>query len=366
MVSNDVSTSPFLDYFVSLGFSVDQSNGRKVIKSFSSPESEVNSLYDGVGFVDLSSNGILEMRGKDVLDFLHRISTNSLRGLQKEDVGKTLFISEKGRMIDFSYILNFDDYQVLICSGVNKSKVRNWVEKYIIADDVRVIDTPGKYVLFSLVGPQADSFLSFICGNVVSNIQPYHFRIISSEGMMFFAAKLIDRKGNPNFLILADYINGQKFISWLHQYKGPFDFNFIGDVAWNSYRIEQGIPEAPYEINDQFNPHEINLLDMVSFNKGCYIGQEVIARLRTHDKVQKQLFGVVFPEPVGNNESFSLFDDDGNNVGIITSSSYSFKCKQYIGLCIVRKSFASPDICLIAKNEMKTMTVKLNPIPFRK
>src|ERR1035437_4747906 len=170
MISNDVTTSPLLDYFVSLGFNYDNSNGRKLFKFYSSTESEINSLYYGVGLVDLSSEGILELRGKDVLDFLHRITTNSVKELPKETICETIFTSEKGRIIDASFILNFDDYQLLICSNTNKRKLRNWIEKYIISDDVKVTDTPEKYVLLQLSGPQAESFLTQICGNILNNI----------------------------------------------------------------------------------------------------------------------------------------------------------------------------------------------------
>ena len=365
-MSNDVVISPLQDYFVSLGFNVDRVNGKKVIKYFSSPESEIKSLNEGVGLVDLSANGILELRGKDVLDFLNRITTNSIKDLPKEGIGKTIFTTEKGRIIDTTTILNFDDYQILICSGLNKMKIKNWIEKYIIADDVKVTDTPGKYILFQLVGPQADSFITLICGNYVNNIQTNKFKVINGEGMMFFTAKFIDEKGNPLYWVLADNQNGQKLILYLNSNIGPFDFNFIGEEAWNSYRIEQGIPVVPYELNDQYNPHEVNLLDMVSFTKGCYIGQEVIARLDTYDKVQKQLFGIEFPEPVGENEQFQLYDEEGNEAGTVTSAAYSYKYKRYLGLGIIRKIYLQDGLQLKAQNASKSMTVSLHNIPFKK
>ena len=366
MVSNDVITSPLQDYFASLGFNVDQTNGKKIIKCFSSPETEINSLYNGVGLVDLSANGILELKGKDVLDFLNRITTNSLKDLPKEGIGKTIFTTEKGRIIDTATILNFDDYQILVCSGINKMKIKNWIEKYIISDDVNVIDTPGKYILFKLIGPQADSFITLICGNYVNNIQTNKFKVINGEGMIFFTAKFIDEKGNPLYWVLADNPNGLKLIEYLNSNIGPFDFNFIGDEAWNSYRIEQGIPSAPFEINDQYNPHEVNLLDMVSFTKGCYIGQEVIARLDTYDKVQKQLFGIIFPEPVENNEQFLLFNDADLEVGSVTSAAYSYKHKKYMGLGVIRKAYLDDGVHLIARNSSKSMTVSLHSLPFNK
>ena len=363
---NDVLISPLQDYFVSLGFSVDQNNGRNVIKYFSSPEAEINSLYDGVGLIDLSDNGILELRGKDVLDFLSRISTNALKDLPKEGIEKTIFTTEKGRIIDTATVMNFDDYQLLVCSGINKNKIKNWIEKYIIADDVKVTDTPGKYILFQLMGPQADSFITLICGTYVNTIQVNKFKVVNGEGMMFFTAKFLDERGNPMYWVLADIQNGQQLISYLHINHGIFDFNFIGEEAWNSFRIEQGIPAAPNEINDQYNPHEINLLDRVSFTKGCYIGQEVIARLDTYDKVQKKITGIVFPGPIESNGPLLLYNDAFLEVGAVTSIAYSYKFKKHIGLGVVRKAFLGDGVPLIAKNAVTSMKVTLQSLPFKK
>jgi len=363
---NDVATSPLLDYFVSLGFNYDQSNCRKVFRYFSSVESEINSLYYGVGVVDLSSEGIIELRGKDVLDFLHRITTNSVKELPKEGICKTIFTSEKGRIIDASIVLNFEDHQLLVCSSANKLKVKNWIEKYIIADDVKVTDTPEKYVLLQLSGPHAESFLTLICGNILNIILPDRFRVINAEGMLFFIAKLINSKGTPIFWILSDNINGKRMISFMNDMKGPFDFNFVGEDAWNSYKVEQGIPSAPNEINDRFNPNELNMLDMISFSKGCYIGQEVIARLKTYDKVQKRLYGVVFDEHLDHNDKFTLYDDEDNEVGFVTSTAFSNKLNKYIGIGIIRNSFLEDGIQLTAKNPSKTLKVTLHSLPFRK
>lgn len=366
MSSNDLITSPLQDYFVSLGYSPDKSNGRPVFKQFSSPEAETNSLNEGVGLVDLSDNGILELRGKDVLDFLHRISTNSLKDLPKEGIGLTIFTTDKGRIIDTAAVLNFEDYQLLVCSAINKSKVKNWMEKYIISDDVKISDNPGKYILFQLMGPQADSFITLVCGNYVNQIQVNKFKVINGEGMMFFTAKFIDEKGNPLYWVLADITNGQKLISYLYDNRSLFDFNFIGQEAFNAYRIEKGIPVAPNELNDKYNPHEVNLLDMVSFTKGCYIGQEVIARLDTYDKVQKQLTGIVFPEPVENNGQILLYNDAFLEVGTVTSTAWSYKLKKYIGLGVVRKAFLGDGVHLIAKNAVMSMKVTLQTLPFKK
>jgi len=365
MEVSGTNTSPLFEYFLTLGYDLGI-NGNSYAKYFTSPEEEINILYDGVGLIDFSSEGIIELKGKDVLDFLHRISTNSVKELPKESILNTIFTNEKGRMIDSSSILNFDDFQVLVCSSAHKNMLISWLNKYVIVDDVKIQDVPGKYILFQLLGPQADSFITLICGNIVNNIKPGTFKVLSTEGIMFFLVKFLDARDHLSYWVIADNKNGRLLVNYMYDNKDFFNFGFIGSEAHNSYRIEQGIPVSPNEINDKYNPHEAKLLDMVSFTKGCYIGQEVIARLDTYDKVQKYLTGVVFSDPVESDEKFTLFDEDSNEAGIITSSAYSYKCKKYLGLAYIKKAFLEEGTMLSAKNASKSIIVSVHNLPFKK
>ncbi len=111
------------------------------------------------------------------------------------------------------------------------------------------------------------------------------------------------KEGKKKFLDISGSCSCTEVVKFMVENKGPFDFNLIGEKAYEVYRIEQGIPVAPNELNDNYNPHESKLLNAVSFRKGCYIGQEVIARLETYEKVQKYLVGVEFDEAIDNDKS---------------------------------------------------------------
>ncbi len=367
MDGTELKNSPLNNYLKSLGYELQENGDENIIAKYDEVEKEFDRICRGVGLRNLSHLGILELRGKDVLDFLHRITTNALKDISKEQIKNTVFTTEKGRVIDTAAIMNFSDYQLLICSNFYKKKVLSWINKYVIADDVKVNDTENKYVLLELLGPQADSFITLVCGNITNDLEVNSFKVVSSEGMMFFTAKFIDERNEKKYWILADQENGMRFVKYLNENKGPFDFGFVGEEAYNLYRIEMGIPKAPNEISDQYNPHELNLRELISFTKGCYIGQEVIARLDTYDKVQKKLKGVIFEEPVENDEQFQLFDENGKDAGIITSIALSLKLKKNIGLALVRKAYEEEGTKLIAKNENgKSVTVITQNTPFKK
>ncbi|HVO72890.1 MAG TPA: glycine cleavage T C-terminal barrel domain-containing protein [Ignavibacteriaceae bacterium] len=342
------------------------SNGGS-IKNNDSINSELNSLYKGVGLRDISNYGAIELRGNDVLEFLHRISTNSIKDLPKEKIIQTIFTTEKGRIIDKTSLFNFLEFQLLVCSAEQQEKVMRWINKYIISDDIIQTDISGKYTIFELLGPQVESFVIMISGNAVNSIQEDSFKVINTDGIIFFLAKLKDRNGKMKFWIIADPNYGQQLVRYMMENKSIFDFNLIGDEASDIYRIEQGIPSAPYEINDLYNPHEARLMDLVDTKKGCYIGQEVIARLDTYDKVQKYLMGIEFDQTVEEDLKFSLLDSEGVEAGEITSYAYSPNLKKQIGLAYIRKAFIQEGKILAAKSgNGLNVNVLVHGLPFKK
>ncbi len=366
MIQTDERELRLIEYLESKGFKSETIDSYKVISGYGSISEEVESLYRGVGLRNASHFGIIELKGKDVMDFLHRISTNSIIDLPKEGVRNTLFTSEKGKIIGLTTLLNFEDYQLLFCDRQSKPFVLAWLNKYVIADDVQVNDANGKYNLLELRGPQADSYVTMICGSVVNDMKPDSFKIIHFENLLFFLAKITDERGHNKFWMLGDYENAKRLIEYMIDNKGPFNFNLVGENAFNVYRVEMGIPVAPTEINSDYNPHEAGLTQYIDFKKGCYIGQEVIARLQTYDKVQKQLAGVRFLNQDSASDHLNIFNAN-EEVGKITSTVNSVKFGETIGLAYVQKHYLQYKDQLIAINgKGNEQNILLQSLPFSK
>ena len=354
---------PLIEYLESIGFKAHTNHGKVFYKNFHSVENEVKCLYTGVGLRYISGHAVIELRGADTIDFLHRITTNSLKDLNKEEIRTALFTTEKGRIIDRTTLLNFGDYQLLVVSPENKKKVVSWIDKYTINDDVKIIDDAEKYTLLELIGPQAESFLSMICGNVINEIEPNKFKVISAEDMLFFTARIVDEFGNKKFWLIADIHNGQRLVQFMIENKGVFDFSLVGEDAYQIYRVEKGIPSAPFEINDNYNPHEVGLVKLINQKKGCYIGQEVIARLETYNKVQRILKGIIFNSNPVEGEEYQLRDEKDLDAGNITSMVYSYKLKKHIGLALIRRTYAETGTVLTARSTNTSLQVIVENIP---
>jgi folate-binding protein YgfZ len=367
MIVTDEKNLQLIEYLESQGFSSFPIDGYKVINNYSGLEEEINSIYSGVALRNISHQGIIELKGNDALDLIHRIGTNSVKDLPKEGVKNTIFTSEKGRFISLSTLMNFDNYQLLVCDRVSKLKVMSWIRKYVINDDVEVNDANTKYNLLELSGPQSESFATLVCGNVTNEMEPNTFKIMHTENILFFLIKLPCERGNNKFWFLADFENSKRLIVYMKEYKGVFNFNMVGEEAYNTFRIEQGIPIAPNEINDDYNPLEAGLIDLIDFKKGCYIGQEVIARLDSYDKVQRKLVGVKFSEQLELNNGQFVLEDNGSEVGKVSSFTDSPKLNSTIGLAYIRATHSTPGTHLTLKlANNKIIKAEVHPLPFVK
>jgi folate-binding protein YgfZ len=134
----------------------------------------------------------------------------------------------------------------------------------------------------------------------------------------------------------------------------------IDEATYETLRIEAGIPLFPSELNEKHNPLETSLVQAISFTKGCYIGQEVIARLDTYDKVQRHLMGVLTDSPDALAAPTAISTSDGTQIGEITSTTFSPTLGKTIGLGFVKTAFANPGNTVT----LDSRTGKLVSLPF--
>jgi folate-binding protein YgfZ len=355
-----------LEYFKEQNIESRDYYGVSAIPFYSSVEEELEVLHYGAALRIMFNYSLIELRGKDSLDFLHRITTNSVKDLKKEGVTQTIFTTEKGRILSVSTILNFDTHQFLVVGVSNKERVLGWINKYVIADDVKAEDAGERFNLLELSGPQSSSFMTLITGSSINDITPNSFKVFNAEGILFFLVKIVDFSGRDKYWILADDDNSIKLLKFMKENHGIFNFGLVGEEAYHEYRVGLGVPAAPNELNDLYNPHEARLVHLIDFKKGCYIGQEVIARLDTYDKVQKSLTGIHFEEPIESDQHFILLDNDENEVGLVTSAVNSRKLNKSIGLAYIRKNYLQPGTVLIARNNEKVTKATVQELPFKK
>jgi folate-binding protein YgfZ len=248
---------------------------------------------------------ILAMEGPDAQDLLQRISTNDLSRLSVGDVVHTIFTNEKGRIVDVAAVLKTEEKRlVLVGQSTNPHALIHWIEKFIIMEDVQM-SSLDKYSHSLFWG--AMSALESV--NVVDG-RFNEIKSVAEEKSFMFAETWDD--GRIVHVIGPRDVRARLIVGETGEVSRapePFD----------GFRVRHGIPWIPNELSIETNPLEAGLRRYVSFTKGCYVGQEVIARLDTYAKVRQKLVRFRFDESPTNIPT-AVFNTDGQ-VGKITTIS---------------------------------------------
>ncbi len=282
--------------------------------------------------------GHLHITGNDHVDLLHRLTTNELRTLKPGEGQINIFANEKGRIIDRVILQAFSDSILLTTSPGNAERVAEWIEKYIFIEDVKVENLATALTTLSLFGPVSATILNGFFSGDFTSLQTCHHNKIDWRGNTIIVSSS-DELGIPGFDLIVATGHAHQLWDELFASGRQFDLKPMGDAAYDVLRIEAGWPIYGRDFDEEINPHEAGMSSNIDFNKGCYIGQEVIARLDTYDKVQKHLMGVIFE-----GDALPKFRDpifmEGLEVGYLTSVGYSFGMQKSLALGYVRTKFA--------------------------
>lgn len=292
---------------------------------------ETAALYDN------SPTGRLKATGADSLDLLNRLSTNRVDNLPPGRGAPTILTTDRGRILDLLTVVNAGDYILLLTSPGQQQPVSDWLDKYTIMEDLTVADTTAETAMFTLGGPNSGNALAAAIptlGNSLAELEPYsavNAAIAGQDAMLLYHPL----GGLPAYDLLVDATAGPA----VGENLTAAGFVPIGQETWDAVMVSCAIPRYGRELGDAFNPLEAGLIGAVDFAKGCYIGQEVIARLDTYQKVQKYLVQLRFP-PDATVAADANLVSDGRNIGQVTSLAANPATGELLGLGYVRTAYA--------------------------
>lgn len=281
--------------------------------------------------------GRLQATGADALDLLNRLSTNRVDNLPPGRGAPTILTTDRGRILDLLTVVNAGDYILLLTSPGQQQPVSDWLDKYTIMEDLTVADTTAETALFTLCGPNSRNALATAIpalGNSLAELEPYSAvnTAIARQEVMLLHRSL---GGLPAYDLLVDVAAGPAVWASLT----AAGFVPIRQETWDTLMVSYAVPRYGRELGDAFNPLEAGLIGAVDFAKGCYIGQEVIARLDTYQKVQKYLVQLRFP-PEATVAADANLVSDGRSVGQVTSLAANPATGELLGLGYVRTAHA--------------------------
>lgn len=292
---------------------------------------------------DLSARAKLRVSGSDRLRFLNGQISNDLRKAAEDAAIHACVLNAKGRINADVFLVAAGDSYLLDVESEMRETLATRLERYVIADDVQITEVTDEFSLFHVLGATDDAI-------------PEGARIASADRFGFTGTDVWLPGG-------AHEIAGSALSSALP---------FCDERGTELFRIERGIPRWGRELTDEIIPVEANLeASAIDYAKGCYIGQEVISRMKMSGQTNKRLCGLVAESDAPLAAGMRLFandDADQKDVGWLTSVARSTRLGQQIALGFVKRGFNLPGTKLAARVADHSLSndaaVRIVAVPF--
>lgn len=263
----------------------------------------------GAGFIELP-RGLIAVWGKEAVQFLDGMITNDMKTLEDGQQMLAAFPNAQGRLLALVRVLRQGDRYLIETEEATREKVFNNLFRFTFAGDFFVSDFSDEWHYVEVFGDET--------------LYPVNdwYRFTSPRSVGWFV--------------------GNDMLNVFRQTIQAIDAAEISDELYATIRIESGIPKYGVDMDENTIVPELGLDGLISYNKGCYIGQEIIARIHFRGHVAKQLTGLVSePEAVATGflPGAELTTPDDKNAGRITSVAFSPKLHRDIALAYVRYDY---------------------------
>ncbi len=293
---------------------------------------DYQAVQAGVACYDASANGRLRLTERDRAELLHRLSTNDIRRLNPGDGTRTVLVNHNARIIDLLTVYALPEHLLVTTSPGQGAAVLRLIRKNIFfGDRVAVEDLSAATVEYHLYGPQAAAFVAGISAVDPSDWPLHHIQGLTVSGVQAWLARTLPL-GGQGFAIYARGDDAEAVRAALEP-AVP-----LSEATGELLRVEQGYPAFGRELSLEYIPLETRLSDAISFTKGCYVGQEIIARMESRNRLAKQLMGLRLSRLV---QAGGKLRREGKEAGDLTSVVDSPRFGP-IALAYVRTAAAEP------------------------
>ena len=284
--------------------------GAETALSFSGTSSELRTLYAGAGIFDLGWRGKIIVTGQDRGRWLNGMLTNNVRDLPVNHGNYNFLLNSQGRILGDMYVYNRGEYLLLDTDQAQVAQIMKTLNHFIIMDDVELSDASETLTAIGICGLTASSVLG-TAGIEIAGLQPREARdqTIDSAGITIVRGP----EQKPHWYeIWVSNSNAATIWELLTKAGGQP----VGADALELWRILHGIPRYGQDIRERDLPPETEQSHALNFTKGCYIGQEIVERIRSRGQVHRRFTGFEFEnEPPGPGK----IEDSGRVVAEITS-----------------------------------------------
>ena len=331
-------------------------NGQEVVAHYGDWQAEYAALHDGAGIIDLSCRGRLCLVGADAQNFLNGQVTNNVKDLKVGEGCYAALVSAKGKLHSDLNIYRLENEILLDFEPGFSKLVAERLQKFVIAENVEIIDAAPLYGLLSVQGPKSAQVVGSLSPRFAIPSKPMSVtKVLETDfGEIYLASQT--RLGSQGLDLFVSVEAMKDVVDQLLACGGKL----AGWQALETARIEAGVPRFGADMDETNLAPEALDTRAISYAKGCYIGQEIIARIRTYGQVAKSLRRLKLggSEKDVPSRGTKLFAGE-KEAGIITSAVWSPALQAIVALGYVRREVNQAGQTLEARSPTGNLPVEI-------
>jgi len=345
-----------------LGAHFDISHGWEMAQVYSDPLQEHNAVRTNAGLVDLTYHGAIKVWGGEAIQFLNGLVSNDVKTLAAGNGMRAAFLTGHGKVRAIARVLNLGNDFLVITDPQTHQKVLNYVSPFSYAGDFHVQDISTQFRLLSLQGPKASLVMKEISFQPVPQLSDYGWFETLIAGHHALVVRAF-HSGEEGFDLLVSE-SALPDVWDFALLKGRFhSVAPVGLQAFETLRLEASQPVYGVDVDESNMLLEVGLSDAVSFNKGCYTGQEAVAMATYRGHISKKLSGLLVKEETVPSHG-DVLKKEGKEVGMVTSAIRSPSLDSVIALGYVKYGFFEPGTSVEIESKGATLQASIVEMPF--
>ena len=356
--------SPLTERHRSHGAEWIEENGWLLPGHFGDPAEEYRAVRERVGLLDLCHRSLVRLLGPDRVSFLQGMVSNDVKPLLPGQGLYAAILDVSGKILADVRILCADESFVLDLWESLREKILHHLHRYLVADEVEIIDLTGEFGILSVQGPKTRLLLHEICAGQEFPSRPYSHRTMRI-GDAEVGITCATHTGEEGFDLFIETKDLSSVASRLEEAGETLSLRWVGTQALETLRIEAGIPLYGVDMDEGNLLLETGLDHAVSFHKGCYLGQEVVERIRSRGHVNRRLVGLVLEREKAARAGDKILAGD-KEVGRVTSSVVSPAVKKPIAFGYVSRDHCRDGTRLAIRSTAETFPAVISTLPFYK
>lgn len=344
----------------------------EIVSTYGEIEAEYASMRRSAGLMDLPQRGTLRLRGADRVEFLNRLLTNELKGLSPGRAVDAFWLNRKGRIEADLTVIELGDETLLSVDATIAAQTAASLSGFHFSEDVAIENVTNQFHGLSLHGPRAVEFLRTIVeerdASALADLTPGRALRCTAHGHPLVVHRA-DQVGEVGLHLLCRADDALAVHEQLLEAGLGQGLRTVGWLAYNSARIEGGTPLFLIDFASDSLPHETGLLNRrVSFTKGCYVGQEVVARMQHLGHPARMLVGLKIEGefmPVTGSQVINPADQVAEVIGAVTSATPSpMLGRTIIAFAVVKYALAKAGTEVVVNAEGRRARAMVHDLRF--